>query len=276
MSDGNEKPRSRKGLLEDLSMSQVLAGALAAVTSVALSSRIGIAGSLIGVAVASVVSTVASQLYRGMLSRANDKLREFAGTDDAQADALEGPNPYGLDHSDVEMDRTVVAHGPAQSSEEHARIAPASLRAAAQQRRQRELHRRVMVAAVVSSLAAVAASAGVVLIATNGEGLGQRTGAAATTETATTAETHESETSPATGHAETASAQPKTPAQEGASTGSSASGSESSSDTASGSGDASGSGQQQGTSSDETGASTQSSGSTAAGEATTGDGTTAK
>ena len=42
----------RKGLLEDLSMSQIVAGALAAVTSVALSSQIGIAGSTIGVAVA--------------------------------------------------------------------------------------------------------------------------------------------------------------------------------------------------------------------------------
>ena len=174
----------RKGLLEDLSLSQVLAGALAAVTSVALSSKIGIAGSLIGVAVASVVSTVASQLYRGMLRRANDKIRELAASDGEES-AAESSNPYGPDgHA------TTVTPRPDAASA--ARIAPAELREAAHQRRAREVHRRVMVAAVVSSLAAVAISAGVVLLATNGEGLGQHTGSAAPAqETATTsAATH--------------------------------------------------------------------------------------
>ena len=46
------------GLLEGLSVPQVAAGALAAVTSMLLSSKIGIAGSVIGVAVGSVVSTL--------------------------------------------------------------------------------------------------------------------------------------------------------------------------------------------------------------------------
>ena len=58
-----EKAPERKGLgglLEGLSVPQVAAGALAAVTSMLLSSKIGIAGSVIGVAVGSVVSTVAS------------------------------------------------------------------------------------------------------------------------------------------------------------------------------------------------------------------------
>ena len=50
-----------KGLFEGLSVSQVTAGALAAVTSMLLSAQIGIAGSVIGVAVGSVVSTVSSQ-----------------------------------------------------------------------------------------------------------------------------------------------------------------------------------------------------------------------
>ena len=45
------------GLLEGLSVPQVAAGALAAVTSMLLSSKIGIAGSVIGVAVGSVVSS---------------------------------------------------------------------------------------------------------------------------------------------------------------------------------------------------------------------------
>lgn len=164
----------RKGLLEDLSMSQVLAGALAAVTSVALSSRIGIAGSLIGVAVASVVSTVASQLYRGMLRRANDKIRELAASD-GEDSAAESSNPYGLDRP---SDPVVQEASGRAATPSGVRVAPAELRAAAHRRRQEKIHRRVIVAAVVSSLAAVAVSAGVVLLATNGEGLGQRTGAA--------------------------------------------------------------------------------------------------
>lgn len=164
----------RKGLLEDLSMSQVLAGALAAVTSVALSSRIGIAGSLIGVAVASVVSTVASQLYRGMLRRANDKIRELAASDGEES-AAESSNPYGLDRP---RDPVVQEASGRATIPSGVRVAPAELRAAAHRRHQEKIHRRVIVAAVVSSLAAVAVSAGVVLLATNGEGLGQRTGAA--------------------------------------------------------------------------------------------------
>lgn len=164
----------RKGLLEDLSLSQVLAGALAAVTSVALSSKIGIAGSLIGVAVASVVSTVASQLYRGMLRRANDKIRELAASDGEES-AAESSNPYGLDRP---SDPVVQEASGRAATPSGVRVAPAELRAAAHRRRQEKIHRRVIVAAVVSSLAAVAVSAGVVLLATNGEGLGQRTGTA--------------------------------------------------------------------------------------------------
>lgn len=212
--EDTDETSGRRGLLEDLSVSQVLAGALAAVTSVALSSRIGIAGSLIGVAAASVVSTVASQLYRGMLRRANDKIRELASSDGEQP-GTGGQNPYGLD-------KPPLAHGQAAepaTSTTSARIAPAALRAEAHRRRQQTIHRRVMAAAVVSSLVAVAISAGVVLLVTNGEGLGQRVGATeARTSTATTetAGTQHAATSanaqPTTQRAPEASAQTSTAA----------------------------------------------------------------
>ncbi|WP_293824699.1 hypothetical protein [uncultured Parolsenella sp.] len=196
----------RKGLLDELSLSQVVAGALAAVTSVALSSKIGIAGSLIGVAVASVVSTVASQLYRGMLRRGSDKLRELASTDEA-ADQV---NPYGLDRRASDDEPLSPIYGASGQDAPAPRVAPASIREAAHLRHQQTIHRRVMVAAVVSSLVAVAATALVILAATHGEGLGQRIGAveqpAATTEAAThAAKTHEVAQSPTTAeHAATA------------------------------------------------------------------------
>lgn len=74
-------PTGIKGLFEGLSVSQVTAGALAAVTSMLLSAQIGIAGSVIGVAVGSVVSTVSSQLYKKFLAGSAEKLRGFASSD---------------------------------------------------------------------------------------------------------------------------------------------------------------------------------------------------
>lgn len=76
-----------KGLFEGLSVSQVTAGALAAVTSMLLSAQIGIAGSVIGVAVGSVVSTVSSQLYKKFLAGSAEKLRGFASSDNAEGNA---------------------------------------------------------------------------------------------------------------------------------------------------------------------------------------------
>lgn len=84
-----ETPNSTgiKGLFEGLSVSQVTAGALAAVTSMLLSAQIGIAGSVIGVAVGSVVSTVSSQLYKKFLAGSAEKLRGFASSDNEEENA---------------------------------------------------------------------------------------------------------------------------------------------------------------------------------------------
>lgn len=80
-------PTGIKGLFEELSVSQVTAGALAAVTSMLLSAQIGIAGSVIGVAVGSVVSTVSSQLYKKFLAGSAEKLRGFASSDNTEENA---------------------------------------------------------------------------------------------------------------------------------------------------------------------------------------------
>ena len=81
------QPTGIKGLFEGLSVSQVTAGALAAVTSMLLSAQIGIAGSVIGVAVGSVVSTVSSQLYKKFLAGSAEKLRGLASNDNAEENA---------------------------------------------------------------------------------------------------------------------------------------------------------------------------------------------
>lgn len=84
------------GLLEGLSVPQVAAGALAAVTSMLLSSKIGIAGSVIGVAVGSVVSTLSSQIYKQFLQASADKLRELSPVGDAAGDGAEMANGAGV------------------------------------------------------------------------------------------------------------------------------------------------------------------------------------
>ncbi len=68
-----EKPAPQGGL--DLSISKVLGGALAAMTAAALGSRLSVAGTLIGAALASIIAAVASALYTASLSRTHEKVR---------------------------------------------------------------------------------------------------------------------------------------------------------------------------------------------------------
>ena len=65
-----------KNFFKGISFTQVLAGSLAAVTSFLLASKIGIAGSVIGVAIGSIVSAVASQLYQNVIHASSKKLSE--------------------------------------------------------------------------------------------------------------------------------------------------------------------------------------------------------
>lgn len=76
-----------KKFFKDVSPVPIIAGALAAVTSFLLSAHIGIAGSVIGVAIGSVVSAIASQVYQNVLRESGKKLQEnldFLPTSGAQ------------------------------------------------------------------------------------------------------------------------------------------------------------------------------------------------
>jgi hypothetical protein len=82
-----EKPKS------SLSITQVVAGALAAMTAAALGSRIGVAGTLLGAAFASIVAAVASALYTASLRRTSKgvsavlvRVRPTSSTPGAPAD----------------------------------------------------------------------------------------------------------------------------------------------------------------------------------------------
>jgi hypothetical protein len=85
-----EKPQGAQ-----LSATQVAAGALAAVSSAVVASFFGLAGTLIGAALASVISTVSAALYSNSLQKTNEKLRRARGqlTGRQTAVAEAGPAP---------------------------------------------------------------------------------------------------------------------------------------------------------------------------------------
>ena len=194
---GEEK---RGGLFDDLSVAQVAAGALAAVTSMLLASQIGIYGSVIGVGVGSVVSAVASQLYKKFLQRSADKLRDLApgevlpamkagkgGREDGAAAGVDAASVTGEDAGKtsalpddgrtavlktepVEVGRTPRLRDAAQEGDVTA------WRALAQRDRKKRVKRGALVVSVVSALAAVAVSAVVIYAVSAGEGVGAKTG----------------------------------------------------------------------------------------------------
>ncbi len=161
----------KKGLFDDISIPQIIAGAAAAATSVALASKIGIAGSVIGAAVSSVITVVSSQVYRHFIS--------------ASAKALKGTHtavdyPAGA-YEPVELDAEEHLGGAATTQEMRqiagrattARVAPNSLRAKAAAERS-QTQKKVIIFSIAIAIVAVIACTGTILITTAGEGLGER------------------------------------------------------------------------------------------------------
>lgn len=94
-----------RNFFKGLSVTQLSAGALAAVTSFLLSAKIGIAGSVIGVAVGSIVSAVASQIYQNVLKASSEKLQNavpFHATDGA--DGADGETAVSADDATTRLD----------------------------------------------------------------------------------------------------------------------------------------------------------------------------
>lgn len=150
-------------LFDGLSVAQIIAGAAAAATSVALASYIGLAGSIIGAAVSSVVTVVSSQLYRRFL--------------DASARTLKAAGEKLPQRGSSPADGTGTAAVTAQldtASTPHARIAPSKLRARAAAARA-ATQRKVIVFSVLIAAVAVAACAAAILLGTAGQGIGEKT-----------------------------------------------------------------------------------------------------
>ena len=152
----------KKGLFDGISIAQVIAASAAAATSMLLASRIGIAGSVIGAAVSSMVTVICSQLYRNALDASARKLKAKQVSHAYEQDALRGyANAEGASPIDD-------APGAPQI-----RIAPTKLQARAAAERSAS-KRKIAVVSALIAIAAVAASAGIIMLTTSGQGLGTK------------------------------------------------------------------------------------------------------
>lgn len=183
----------KEKLFDGISVPQIVAGAAAAATSVALASYIGIAGSIIGAAVSSVVTVVSSQVYRRFLTASARKIKDAAPLSGGAQAA--GPSRYGR------PDAAGAAETPGAAPARGARIAPSKLQARAKAERE-ATQRKVVAFSVVAGLLAVALCAGGIWFATAGEGLGTKVGPGAA------AHSQQQEADPGNGGQEPEGAQP--------------------------------------------------------------------
>jgi hypothetical protein len=76
----------------DLSLAQVMGGALAAMTAAALGSRFSVAGTVVGAALASVLAAVAGAFYTASLRRTAQTVRAVIGGRPTDAAGIESPS----------------------------------------------------------------------------------------------------------------------------------------------------------------------------------------
>ena len=181
-----------RSLFDDLSIAQVIAGALAAATVFLLSSVIGVAGSLIGAAIGSVISAVSSQVYKKALSASADKLRDVGPTslmDSVDASSIKKEEEMSTSFEDETTFIPTRTNTTEKSAAAHVMSAndlrytapnangedPALRRAHERRNRKAKVQRQVLVVSVVSSLIAIVICAGIITFATQGEGIGTKT-----------------------------------------------------------------------------------------------------
>lgn len=174
----------KTGVLSNVSFTTVIASALAAGTSLVLSSKIGLAGSVIGTVVAAAVSSLALQIYQSLLSKTAEKVNDVANltsigspTDDTAA-AEGGVGERTHDGETVVQRRPVTLSdktGVIEVAESGTPIAPDSIRYAAHARESKYNTRRALIVSIVAALVALAVTAGIITLATAGHGLGSTT-----------------------------------------------------------------------------------------------------
>ena len=181
-----------RNFFKGISVSSICAGALAAVTSFLFSAKIGIAGSVIGVAAGSIVSAVATQVYKNVLKASGEKIQNAvplpsASDSEKKEDAASSDNATAsvgeetrVISSTSDTDETMVLPSSVQptrniSGTEHSQIQQGNQTGARNTGGSRfstwlQGKHAPIVIAVVSALIGVAISAGLILAFTDGKG----------------------------------------------------------------------------------------------------------
>ena len=176
---GASQAQRMRGVFDDFSVTQVIASALSAVTSLLLSTKIGIVGGVVGVAVGAAVAAIATQVYKGLLSASADKLRDAAGSygtgsvndpDLTMCDATE--KFVGLADIDADGNLSAGAEG-ASAAGSQTRVAPASYIQARRKQRNAQMVRGFVIV-VGAALVAVGLTAAIVRVTSAGQGWGTR------------------------------------------------------------------------------------------------------
>ena len=176
---GASQPQRVRGVFDDFSVTQVIASALSAVTSLLLSTKIGIVGGVVGVAVGAAVAAIATQVYKGLLSASADKLRDAAGgygtgsandPDLTMCDATE--KFVGLADIDAGGNLAAGSEG-APVADPQTRVAPASYIQARRKQRNAQMVRGFVIV-VGAALVAVGLTAAIVRVTSAGQGWGAR------------------------------------------------------------------------------------------------------
>lgn len=183
MSD-DQREEEKPGILSSVSLTTVIASALAAGTSLVLSSKIGLAGSVIGTVVAAAASSFATQIYQSILKKSAEKVRDVtnltadlgSSEEDEATNGKVADRPH--DGKTVAQRRPVTLSdktGPQERADTGTPIAPDSIRYAAHARENKAATKRALVVAVAAALVALAVTAGIITLATAGQGLGTTT-----------------------------------------------------------------------------------------------------
>ena len=174
-----------KKFFEGISLSSIVAGTLAAVTSFLLASKIGIGGSVIGAAASYVVSAVATKIYQNVLTASGEKLQSASSsgngiTKDAENGDADGGAPRTAGSRTDVRDEPDTATGVTADDASSTRRPREIVFSRANGRtysvdelrksRFRASKHTAMIVTLVSGLLAVAVTAGVVMLATQGRG----------------------------------------------------------------------------------------------------------
>ena len=169
-----------KKFFEGISLSSIVAGTLAAVTSFLLASKIGIGGSVIGAAASYVVSAVATKIYQNVLTASGEKLQSASSsgsgiTKDAENGDADGGTPRTAGSRTDVRDEPDTATGVTADDASSTRRPREIVFSRANGRtysvdelrksRFRASKHTAMIVTLVSGLLAVAVTAGVVMLA---------------------------------------------------------------------------------------------------------------